>query len=67
VSTLLAEHCNTVLFGHRMITTFVTALRRDGLTAPMVLDGPMTGEAFLAYVGQGLIPTLRRSNSITSS
>src|SRR5580704_8890862 len=27
--------------------------------APMVLDGPMTGPAFLAYVEQVLIPTLR--------
>jgi hypothetical protein len=35
-------------FGHWKTTTFVAALRRDGLTAPMVLDGPMTGEAFLA-------------------
>ncbi len=25
---------------------------------PMVLDGPMTGEAFLAYVEQVLVPTL---------
>ena len=28
------------------------------MTAPMVLDGPMTGQAFLAYVEQVLIPTL---------
>lgn len=46
-------------FGHWKTTTFVAALRRDGLGAPMVLDGPMTGEAFLAYVEQVLIPTLK--------
>jgi transposase len=45
-------------FGHWKTTTFVAALRCDGLTAPMVLDGP-TGEAFLAYVEQVLIPTLQ--------
>jgi hypothetical protein len=45
-------------FGHWKTTTFVAALRQGGLTAPMVLDGPMTGEAFLAYVEQVLIPTL---------
>jgi hypothetical protein len=28
-------------FGHWKTITFATALRRDGLTAPMVLDGPM--------------------------
>ena len=44
-------------FGHWKTTTFVAALRRDGLSAPMVLDGPMTGQAFLAYVEQVLIPT----------
>lgn len=40
-------------------TTFVAALRHDGLTAPMVLDGPINGEWFLAYVEQVLVPTLR--------
>ena len=29
------------------------------MTAPMVLDGPMNGPAFLAYVEQVLAPTLR--------
>jgi DDE superfamily endonuclease len=46
-------------FGHWKTTTFVAALRKGGLGAPMVLDGPMTGEAFLAYVEQVLIPTLQ--------
>jgi len=32
-------------FGHWKTTTFVAALRRNGLGAPMVLDGPMTGQA----------------------
>ena len=35
------------------------ALRRQRLTAPMVIDGPMDGEMFLAYVGQFLCPTLQ--------
>ena len=46
-------------FGHWKTTTFVAALRRTGIVAPMVLDGPMTGPAFLAYVQQVLAPTLR--------
>jgi transposase len=45
--------------GHWKTTTLVAALRRDGLTAPMVLDGAMTGAAFLAYLRQLLAPTLR--------
>jgi transposase len=44
--------------GHWKTTTFTAALRLNGLTAPMVLDGPMSGDAFLAYVEQVLVPTL---------
>ena len=42
-----------------MTTTFTGALRLSGMTAPMVLDGPMNGDAFEAYVEQVLIPTLQ--------
>jgi transposase len=44
--------------GHWKTTTFIAALRQDGFTAPMVLDGAMDGKAFLAYVQQVLVPTL---------
>jgi hypothetical protein len=50
----------------RKTTTFVDALRRDGLGAPMVLDGPMTGQAFLAYVEQ-VLPRRTGSNNCTLS
>ena len=45
--------------GHWKTTTFVGALRATGMTAPMVLDGPMDGLAFEAYVTQVLVPTLK--------
>ena len=45
--------------GHWKTTTFVGALRLGGMTAPMVLDGPMDGAWFLAYVEQILVPTLK--------
>lgn len=45
-------------YGHWRATTFVAGLRRAGLTAPLVLDGPMNGKAFRAYVVQFLAPTL---------
>ena len=45
--------------GHWKVTTFVAALRSKGLTAPMVLDGPLNGESFRAWVRQCLLPTLR--------
>ena len=44
--------------GHWKTTTFTGALRLSGLTAPMVLDGPMTRDWFTAYVEQVLCPTL---------
>jgi len=50
--------------GHWKTTTFVGALRLGGMTAPMVLDGPMNGPAFLAYVEQMLAPTLRRGDTV---
>jgi transposase len=45
--------------GHWQTTTFVAGLRHHQLTAPMVTDGPMDGEMFLAYVRQFLCPTLQ--------
>ncbi len=45
--------------GHWKTTTFVGALRLSGMTAPMVIDGPMNGAWFLAYVHQMLAPTLK--------
>ena len=44
--------------GHWRTTTFVAGLRSSGIVAPLVLDGPMTGEAFRAYVEQFLAPAL---------
>jgi transposase len=45
--------------GHWKTTTFVAALRNDGLTAPVVIDGAMNGDLFVAYVQQHLVPTLK--------
>lgn len=45
--------------GHWKTTTFVAALRASGFTAPLVIDGPMNGSVFLAYVQQQLAPTLQ--------
>ena len=45
--------------GHWKTTTFIAGLRANDITAPLVLDGPMNGQAFLAYVEQFLCPTLQ--------
>ncbi len=45
--------------GHRKTTTLVAGLRTTGMVAPMVLDGPINGDWFEAYVRQVLVPELR--------
>jgi hypothetical protein len=44
--------------GHWKTLTFVAALRCDRIEAPCVIDGPINGESFRAYVEQILLPTL---------
>ena len=50
---------DAVPFGHYKRVTLVSALRRDGLSAAMTIDGSMTGDRFVAYVEQVLLPTLQ--------
>ena len=53
-----------VPLGQWKTITFVAALRHNKMTAPMVIEGAMTGEMFLAYVEQCLVPTLRRDDIV---
>ena len=46
-------------FGHWRTSTFLAALRQDRVEAPWLLDGPINGARFLAYVEQVLVPTLK--------
>ncbi len=46
-------------FGHWGTQTFIAGLRCDGLTAPWVVDKPMTRAIFEVYVETQLAPTLR--------
>jgi hypothetical protein len=41
-----------VPYGRWRTLTFLAALRRDCIDAPCVIDGPINGESFLAYVEQ---------------
>jgi transposase len=45
--------------GHRKTTTLVAGLRMSGMVAPMVLDGPINGDWFEAYVTSVLVPELK--------
>jgi transposase len=44
--------------------TFVAALRHNKMVAPMVLDGPINGASFVAYIEQCLAPTLKRGDIV---
>ena len=50
--------------GHWRTTTFVAGLRLGGLGAPMLLDGAMNGDAFLAYVEHVLVPELQSGDVV---
>jgi len=47
------------LKAHWRTLTFLAALRHDRIDAPCVIDGPINGESFLAYVEQILVPVLK--------
>jgi transposase len=74
VSTNMTRLCGRAARGVRVIgrvplgewktITFVAGLRHNGMTAPMVVEGPMTGEMFRAYVEQCLAKTLRRNDIV---
>lgn len=67
-STNMARRCGRAARGERLIsavphghwktTTFVAGLRCDAITAPLVIDRPMNGATFKAYIEQMLAPTL---------
>jgi transposase len=44
--------------GHWKTSTFIAALRADGLVAPAVFDGAINGDLLLAYIEHVLVPTL---------
>jgi transposase len=51
-------------FGKWRTLTFLAALRCDGLTAPCVIDGPINGASFRAYVEQVLVPVLAQGDIV---
>lgn len=54
------ERCRAAVpHGHWNTTTFVAGLTLSGFCAPMLLDGPMDGDAFVTWCEQMLAPALR--------
>jgi hypothetical protein len=50
--------------GHWKTSSFIAGLRVDGMVAPCVFDGAITGEMFLSYIEQALVPTLARDDIV---
>lgn len=50
--------------GHWKTITFIAGLRTTGLVAPTVIDGPITGDVFVAYVQQQLLRVLKRGDIV---
>jgi transposase len=59
------ERCRiAVPAGHWKTTTVIAGLRTSGPSAIALLDGPVTGERFRAYVSDTLVPTLQRGDTV---
>jgi transposase len=53
-----------VPMGHWETVTFIAGLRQTGIVAPMLIEGAMNGQAFLAYIERCLVPTLKRRDIV---
>jgi transposase len=61
----LGERClASVPHGHWQTATFIAALRRDRISAPWLVDGPMDGPLFLAYATRVLGPELQEGDLV---
>jgi transposase len=53
-----------VPMGQWETVTFIAGFRQTGIIAPMLIKGAMNGEAFLAYIEECLVPTLKRKDIV---
>jgi hypothetical protein len=56
-----------VPYGHWRTMTFLAALRHDRIDAPCVLDQPINGTSFAAWVEQMPLPTLSPGDIVVPS
>ena len=59
-----ARLVDRVPHGHWKTTTFVAGMRSDAITAPLVVDRPMNGAIFTAWLEQSLAPTLGKGDTV---
>jgi transposase len=54
----------SVPHGHWKTTTLISALRLDGVIAPLVVHGAINGEIFMLWVQEHLAPALRAGDIV---
>ena len=63
--SLVGERLVTqVPHGHYQTSTLIAAVRLKGACAPWLFEGAMDGEMFLAWVRQGLVPSLHPADLV---
>ena len=62
-----ARLVDRVPHGHWKTTTFVAGMRSDAITAPLVVDRPMNGAIFTAWLEQSLAPTLNAGDTVITA
>ncbi len=73
-NTQMARRCGRSLGGQRLVapipqghyqtSTLIAAIRLKGPSAPWLFEGALNGEMFLAWVRQGLVPTLQKDDLV---
>ena len=62
---LMGQRClSAIPHGHWQSSTFIAALRHDGIEAPFLIEGPVDAEVFTAYLEQVLCPQLREGDTL---
>jgi transposase len=63
--SLLGERCLcAVPHGHWQSSTFIAALRHEGIEAPFLVEGPVDAEVFTVYLQKVLCPQLREGDTL---
>ena len=61
----VGQRClNAIPHGHWQSSTFIAALRHEGIAAPFLVEGAVDAEVFTAYLEQVLCPELRAGDTL---
>jgi transposase len=62
---LVGQRCSSAIpHGHWQTSTFIAALRHEGIEAPFLIEGPVDADVFTAYLEHVLCPQLRQGDTV---